>query len=243
MALEYTIDKDAFDGLPEVVQKEYELKDGSYYLQANGMVPKARLDEFRDNNIKLVKTNDEYKKHIDAFGNLTPAELADLRAKAEAGGGQLDEDQMKELVDAEVAKRVQKMTEEHETALTAEQDARGKAEGMLSKLIIDTNVQTEAVKAGVRDTAIEDVLLRARNVFKVEDGKAVPYSENEIVYGKDGKTPQTINEWLADQSVSAPHLFNESKGSGASQGKQTSSGASDDSKVRGIDRMNRAHSA
>lgn len=242
MALEYTIDSETFAQLPDVIQAEYEQKDGAYYLQANGMVPKARLDEFRDNNIKLVKQNDEYKKHIDEYGSLTPADIADLKAKAEAGGGKVDDAQMKELVDAEVAKRVQKMNEEHNAALTAEQEARAKSDGMLSKLIIDTNVQTEALKAGVRETAVEDVLLRARSIFRVEDGRAVPYKGDEVVYGKDGQTPQSIGEWLADQEVSAPHLFKESKGSGAPRGSEhKSGGAGDDTKLRGIDKMNRAH--
>jgi hypothetical protein len=114
---------------------------------------------------------------------------------------------------------------------------------MLSKLIIDTNVQTEAIKAGVRETAVEDVLLRARTIFRVVDGRAVPYNGDEIVYGKDGTTPQGIGEWLADQATKAPHLFKETKGGGANppnSNNQHQSGASG-TKVRGIDRMNNAH--
>jgi len=243
MALEYTVEQEAFDKLPEAVQKEYEKKGDAYFLQANGMVPKARLDEFRDNNIKLVKANDDFKTHIDGLGSLTKADIDALKAKAEAGGGELDEAQMKELVDGEVAKRVQKMNEEHGVALTAEQEARSKSDGMLSKLIIDTNVQTEALKAGVRETAVEDVLLRARNIFRVEDGRAVPYKDNEIVYGKDGTTAQSIGEWLADQVETAPHLFKESKGSGAPHDHKKPGGAEQNTKMSGIDRMNAAHSS
>jgi hypothetical protein len=247
MALDYKIDEEKLKALPEAVQKEYELKDGFYFLQASGMVQKERLNEFRDNNIKLVKQNDDYKTHIDGLGNLTAADIAELKKKAEAGGGNLDEEQLKALVEEETKKRVKKMQDEHTTALTAEQEGRATSDKMLSKLIIDTNVQAESVKSGVRDTAIEDVLLRARNVFRVENGKAVPYKMGEkgeeIVYGKDGQTPQTINEWLADQVETAPHLFKESKGSGAHQQQDHSSGASNDSKATGINRMNNAHSS
>jgi len=242
MAFKHVIDKEAFDKLSDDVKKEYEEKDGQYYLQVEGMVPKARLDEFRENNIKLAQDNDKLKRHVDSYGAITPAELEELRKKAETGGGEVDEEQLNTMVEERVAKRVSKMNEEHESALKAEREARGQAETTLSKLIIDTNVQTEAVKAGVRETAVEDVLLRARNIFRVENGSAVPYKDDEIVYGKDGKTPQTIGEWLADQASTAPHLFKENKGGGATPpGKPGQGGAGQEQNVRGVSRMHQAH--
>lgn len=85
---------------------------------------------------------------------------------------------------------------------------------------IDTSVMQAATKAGVLDTAIEDVLLRARAMFKFDPkaGIVMKDSDGEIVIGKDGKTPVGIPEWLDEMKEKARHWFPGSRGAGAEGG-------------------------
>ena len=97
----------------------------------------------------------------------------------------------------------------------------GITKAQLEKLVIDNAIQVEAVKAGIRPTAMEDILLRGRSRFKLKDGAAVATApDDKVIYGKDGITPQSMGEWLADLAPAAPHLF-ESSGGGGSQQQRT----------------------
>ena len=77
---------DNLDGVTEDVAQHYEAgQDGAFYLQVQGMVPKKRLDEFRDNNIALAKERDELVKALDAGGETT--EIESLVAERTGGSG------------------------------------------------------------------------------------------------------------------------------------------------------------
>ena len=66
-----------------------------------------------------------------------------------------------------------------------------------------------ATKAGIHQHAIDDALLRARSMFRLnDDGQAVQFDQDgNVVIGKDGKTPFTPNEWLDGMKETAPHWF------------------------------------
>ena len=115
MAFKHKIDKETFDSLTEAVQKEYEEKSGEYFLQVEGMVPKARVDEFRDNNIELKKRISTLEESVDAFGGMTKSDLDELKRKAEAAGGEIDEEAMNKLLEERLTKRVEKMNLDHKT--------------------------------------------------------------------------------------------------------------------------------
>ncbi len=53
MALQATVQE--LDNVPEALRSEYVEKDGSYHLNVEGMVDKSKLDDFRTNNVKLLK--------------------------------------------------------------------------------------------------------------------------------------------------------------------------------------------
>ena len=121
MALEYVLD--TIEGLPEAVSKEYVQQDGKYYLQTNGLVPKDRLNEFRDNNIALKKENAKLEGRLEGFKDYTPEEIVELKKRAESGGKELTDDEKKAIVESEVEKRVTTMKTEFEAKLT---DVNGK---------------------------------------------------------------------------------------------------------------------
>jgi hypothetical protein len=72
------------------------------------------------------------------------------------------------------------------------------------------------------------VLLRARQVFKIIERKAVAYDGKKQIFGATGN-PITIAEFIIDKlAPSESHLFEESKGGGSK--KADGSGA--DGKIR-----------
>ena len=213
MSLDHQINEEAFTLLNESVQEHYAKEGDSYHLQAVGLVPKSRLDEFRNSNIELKKASETFD-----------TKMADLQTQLEAASKGVDTGKVDALVEEKLKKRIQKMSADWETEKNALTEGKSKAESTLSSLLVNDAVQREAIAAGVRDTAIDDVLPRANKVFKVVDRKATPFDGEEIVYGKDGITPLSVKDWLAGQAAVAPHLIKESKGGGASN-KDKSGGA------------------
>ena len=213
MGLKYLIEKAEFDGLSEGVKGLYKADGTRYVLDVDGAVAKDRLDEFRNNNIEL-------QQRLDKLKDIDPAkykELMDLDQKVKE----------KKLLDAgqidEVVKlRVAGIREELEGKVKESVDKLSQADAQLAVLLIDNVIKSAAIKNGVTSTAVDDVVLRAHSVFRMENGNAVPKdSKGQILYGKDGVTPMTADEWLIGLKKTAPHLFVGSRGSGAAGGTGT----------------------
>lgn len=200
------------NAVPEALREFYTEQDGKYMLPVEGLVPKSKLDEFRANNISLAQERDALRQR---FEGIDPEKARELLAKAQA-------EQDKKLIDAGkvdelVAQRVEAMRKDFETQLSGETTKSQKLETQLEVLLIDGAIRDAAARAGVRPTAVEDVLLRGRNLFKLVDGKAVPMQGNDVMYGKSGEAMK-MDEWLAGLADSAPHLFEPSRGGGAAGG-------------------------
>jgi hypothetical protein len=207
MSLKFVVD--SVDGLSADVAGLYtKNNDGKYYLEVDGAVSKTKLDEFRENNVKLLKDLEKYK-------DIDPAKYGDLlklQAKADE----------KKLIDAGeidkvVEQRVNQMRDTMSTEITTLKQANDVAKRQLESLLIDSSVRDAAIKSGVQPLAVDDVLLRAKTTFQVKDGAAVPVdSKGGIIFGKDGSTPMSVADWTASLKKSAPHLFQGSSGGGAS---------------------------
>ena len=73
-----------------------------------------------------------------------------------------------------------------------------------------------AFKTGALPEALEDIVLRAGPVWRLnDDGEPVAMNGDEIVLGKDGKTPLTPIEWAETLRETAPHLWPRAQGSNA----------------------------
>lgn len=215
--------------VPEALKTYYVAGEGGkMVLDAEGLVPKARVDEFRNNNIAL-------QRQIDAVKGIDPAKYADL-LKLQT---QLNEKELiaKGDVDGLVNSRV--------TAMKAASDAdKARLEGelstsnkTLSQLMIDNVVKSAAIASGVTPSAVDDVVLRAHQTFVVENGQAVAKSNGQVVYGKDGTTPLQPTEWIANLRKSAPHLFAGFNGGGAGGGNRGAAG-NDFSKMTPVQKIN-----
>lgn len=198
----------SLEGLePHVAALYDEGADGQFYLSVDGAVDKSKIDEFRNNNVKLLKDLEKFKDvDIEKYQELlTLAKKQEEKKLIDAGE-----------IDKVVEQRVAEMKSTYETQLSTLSEKNMVAQRQLESLLIDNAVRDAAIKSGVQPTAVDDVLLRAKVSFQIKDGSAVPVdSQGNIVYGKDGSTPMSVTDWTAGLKKQAPHLFLGSQGGGA----------------------------
>lgn len=182
-------------------------QDGAFYLSVDGAVDKTKLDEFRNTNIDLMKK-------LEKYGDVDPSKLQEMLENER-------KIQEKKLIDAGdieglVSQRVNTMKKEYDTKVNKLTEQLTTSNRQLETLLIDNAVREQAAKVGVVASAVDDVLLRAKTVFSVQDGKPVAKdSDGKVIYGKDGTSTLAIGEWMGGLKEQAPHLFGQSSGSGA----------------------------
>jgi hypothetical protein len=205
--------------IPEAQREFYVEKDGKFSLAVEGLVGKEKLDEFRNNNLELKKQIEELNTK---FGDIDPDLYREMSEKAE-------KERTKKLIAADkvdevVADAVKAARAGFDKQYKGLEDEKRKLSIQLESLLIDNAVRDGAAKSGVRASAVEDVLLRARQVFKVVDGKAVAFDGDKQLFGPTGD-PLTVPEYITGKlTEAAPHLFEQSQGSGARKAENSNSG-------------------
>lgn len=187
----------------------YVERDGAWVLDADGVVEKSKLEEFRNSNVTLLKERDDLKQRFEGIDPEEVRKLAEDKRKLKEG------QQVKAgEVDKVVAARVKAELERVHAPVVAERDALN---GRLTAIQIDQAVVTEATKRGLRGTAIPDIAARARMNFKLVNGvpQAFEADGQTARVGKDGYTPMTLAEWVDGLVSDAPHLFEANAGGGA----------------------------
>ena len=245
----YDIIADNQEGIPEPLRADAKQVEGKFIVS---VVPKNKLDEFRNNNINLVKERDTLKNFKDSFKNLAGTD--DLEAFKITLTG-LNETQQKvkdgKLVEEKgLAQAVQERTTEMKTAyetqlrdagtkLTESQKFGQTMQMKYKNLLIDQAIQASlmAGKTGLREDALPIILKEARDVFRVnEEDKVIPYQGDTVLYGADGATPMTATEWLKKLGEIMPFLLKESQGGGAGGGGRPGGGV-DTSKMTPAQKM------
>lgn len=209
---------ESIDGLDASIGGLYKHDEttGKYFLDVEGVVPKARHDEFRNNNIQLTNEVNSLKDKFKDVDVDKYNELLSMEDKLKKGGDDID-------VDTIVSDRVKKVSEGFETEIAGLKQTLSVRDSQIATLVVDSEVNRAASEVGVLPSATTDLVLRAKAVFKVEDGVAVPYNGQEKVYARDGVTPLSVKEWVVGLRKTAPHLFDPNTGGGAS-GSSRSSG-------------------
>lgn len=219
--LKLLISKEDFSKLPDALKEHYAEDGDNYILDSDDSTFKSRINEFRTNNISLAKEKEELQKRIKDFDGLDLEEVKEMKKRIQ----EIDDNEMIKKGDLEalVNTRVERMKKDmdgkytalEKRALTAEQQQQQAME-RLATVLIDSNVQSAVTTVGaLRKGAMQDVLGRARSVFKVEDGEPVPYRDGKVLYGANGKDVMTIEEWAGSLLEDAPYLFKGNEGTGA----------------------------
>ena len=197
-------------------------------MNVEGVVPKSRLDEFRNNNINLAKERDTLKAELEKFKNIDPEKCAEATKKLQA----IEEKKLIEAgqLDEVVKQRTERMKIDFENQLKAIQKAHNADKERLKALterLATVTIDNEVTKvvselSTPRKGAMTDIMARARSMFALdENGNPVAKdSDGQQVYGKEGQ-PLTIKEWAGELVQNAPFLFEPSQGSGAQGGEQS----------------------
>lgn len=183
---------------------------------------KSKLDEFRRNNIKLMKERDALRKQLGEID-------MDVYNAGKEAISRLQSDEEKELAakgqfDKVLERRIAALKEQHAKELKKVQDDAAKAIGRAEKLRTDlkrTKIESYVRKAGddmkvelASPTASQDLMRRAFDLFDIdEDGNVVSMDGDEPRLNKDG-APYTTKDFYAETFESASHLFKEGSGSG-----------------------------
>jgi len=183
-----------------------------WVLDAEGLVDKARVDEFRQNNTKLQKAMDELTKR---FEGVDPdAARAALQKQQQLDDADLVKaGDVTKLVDSRVASVRAEMAKQVSDA----QRERDAVNARLHDLQINQGIVSAASKRGVRASALVDVSLRAKSVFRLVNDVPTAFdaSGQNVKYAPDGVTPLTLDAWVEGLQAEAPHLFESSAGGGA----------------------------
>lgn len=192
--------------VPAELKSFYSEREGAFYLDADGVVEKTKLDEFRQNNIALTN---QLKK----FEGIDPDAVRQLAAEKQRleDEQRLKDGKFQEVLEARL-KTARSDWDKQFAAVTSERDTLN---NRLTAIQIDQAVVNEATKRGLRATAIPDITARARNTFKLVNGVPQAFDGETIRTGKDGVSPLTLAEWVDALVSDAPHLFEANAGGGA----------------------------
>lgn len=194
MALDYKVTE-----VPEGLESYYKETDTGFVLDVEGVIDseefnalkteaedhKKKVKEFRDRNIALQKQVEKNTTQSTSSDDQTPPNIDEL------------------INDA-----VREMKAEMDQIRTESSQYKSQ----LEEVVLSDRVKDIAIRHGVYETALPDVVTRARSVFTVKDGKPVPVDKKARDENGELYTPDT---WLKKLQEDAPHLFKSSSGSGA----------------------------
>jgi len=179
----------------------------------------------KSKNQELIGSNKTIKTELDKlkgqFDGLDIEAVRGLLARA----GQDEETKLltEGKVDEVFNRRTERLRGDYDKQLKTVTARAEKAEAFAAKFqgkVLGDSVRGAALKAGALPEATDDIILRAKGVFTLnEEGEAVAVDEaGEVILGKDGKTPLTPLEWAESLRESAPHLWPRASGTQAPGG-------------------------
>lgn len=207
-------------GQPEITPEMQKLIDERVASEVTGL---------KNKNSELLGTIKQQKDNLSRFEGIDPDAVRgiiqrfsdDEEAKLIAAG----------KVDEVLDKRTERMRADVDKQIKAANERADKAEAFSSKFrdrVLGDAIRGAAAKAGALAEASDDLILRAKGAFQLNDeGEAVAVDANgDVLFGKDGKTPLTPLEWAESLKETAPHLFPRAEGTGAGGHKQGGGGGS-----------------
>lgn len=195
--------------IPESLKDSYIEKDGKWVIQIEGMVDSSRLQEFRDENIRL-------KQEAEKFRGIDPEKYAALTAKEkDLEDGKLIK---KDGFDAAVQQRVAEAKAAAEKALAEANQKAQDALAQLQKQQMAVALRDAGAKYGLRKEAAADLELRGTTTLRLVDGKLIAHDVSGTPLYDSDANPMTHEKWVEKLTKEAPHLFEPSQGAGAAGG-------------------------
>lgn len=177
----------------------------------------AQVTGLKNKNSELLGQINTFKTNLAKFDGIDPdavnAMIKRFADDEEAGlikAGKFDE---------VLNKRTERMQADWQKKMQAAEGNLTKAQAANKRLAdraLSDAILKAAGKAGALPEAMEDIVLRARGVFTInEDGEVVAKNGDDVILGKDGKTPLSPQEWAETLRETATHLWPKATGTGA----------------------------
>lgn len=177
----------------------------------------TQVTGLKQKNTELLGSLREVKENLKKFDGIEPDAVREILKR-------FSDDEEANLIkagkiDEVLSKRTERMTAEHKKqldALSGEVTKSAQAKAKLADRALKAEIISAANKAGALPEAMDDIVLRAKGLFTVnDDGDVVAMNGDEVVMGKDGKTPLSPLEWAEALRESAGHLWPKGTGTGA----------------------------
>jgi len=234
MALK-TIIKNLTD-VAEPLRDLYTKQGDSYVLDIDDKDYKAKLDEFRNNNIDLRKKVESLteaekeaaalKEQMGQYKDIDPERAREAIEKMSAIEEQklIEAGRIDEVVEERIGRRLERLKSDYdgrihklESELENSQGSAGKYRERLEDVLINSSLQNAVMEVGTpKKGALVDIINRGKSVWTLDDdSNPLPKADGEVIYGKDGKQPITMEEWARSLLMDSPFLFEGSAGGGA----------------------------
>lgn len=205
MALEPQLD--SLEGLNEALHGEYVEREGKFYLDVSGGIPdvstlEGTLAKVRD---ELKESKQHAKSELDKYKDVDLEAIEEMRKKTavlEAEREKAEEDKLLAAHDFEqvLSNRIEKRDADWKNKFDEKDNIIAGKDGTIEALKQralqgELTMQLSGIE-GMHSKGRRDALKAAMTEYTLDDkGRAVMLdSEGEVVIGKDGKTPFSLNE-------------------------------------------------
>lgn len=209
---------DSLETVPDGVKHLFVVADGKAILiRASQIKTVADVDRVQEGLRKEREDHKGTKTKLSAFKGLDATAIHDKLDRFDeleiAANGKLDDTKINEMVESRIKSRIAPL-ERQVTQLTDDktelQGAITTFEGKDKKRTIHDHIRQASVKAKIRDTALDDVLVIGERLFEIQEG-----TNNVITKDNVGITPGIdAGVWLTEMKDNKPHWWPESKGAG-----------------------------
>jgi len=188
--------------VPEGLDEHYEAsEDGtSFTLKVEGL-PEAPKDRTAEVDTLTLKLSEETAK-VDEF------RANNIKLKTQIEKDSTSDSKIESLVQDALQPFRDKNIELEKTNKMLNSN--------LEEVVLSDKIKSLAIESGVYDSAIADVVVRAKTAFSVKEGKVVPSESN----ARDSEGNLfTTESWMKNLTDTAQHLFKPSQGSSAFRSK------------------------
>ncbi|WP_312141203.1 hypothetical protein [Stutzerimonas nitrititolerans] len=175
----------------------------------------------KSKNQELLGANKTLKTDLDQFkGQFEGLDIGAVKSLLQKASQDEETRLLAEgKLDEVISKRTERLRADLDKQLQAEKDRADKAESFAKRFsdkVLADSIRGAALKAGALPEASEDIILRAKGTFTLnENGEAVAVdADGQVIYGKDGKTPLSPLEWAESLRETASHLWPRAQGAG-----------------------------
>ena len=199
------------DEIPEALQEHYVESNGSYVL--DGYVSKNKVDEFRSNNISLVKEKTELENQLLKFKDIDPDKYSESVQKLQ----ELENSRLEQAGEWKVLKA--NLEQQSAEAIKAAKTQAAKIqEGWNKEKIANQTAMTVLKHAMPAEGNMKYIQADIQSVTSIDpDTNQIVFLDEKGLKLKNeaGDKDLTLEEYLTKQYIPQSNLFQKSEGGGA----------------------------